>query len=130
MASRDPRTEMGWEIFPASMTETLKQTTERLPGVPLYISENGAAFDDSLVNGEIHDQDRVNFYVDHLNAVLDAKDQGGDVRGYFAWSLMDNIEWAEGLEKRFGIYYVDPKNQQRIAKDSAKLFKTLGERKG
>jgi beta-glucosidase len=130
MASRDPRTEMGWEIFPASLTETLKQTAERLPAVPLYISENGGAFDDQLVGGQIHDQDRVDYYIQHINAVLEAKDQGVDVKGYFAWSLMDNIEWAEGLEKRFGIYYVDPKNQERIAKDSAKMFKKLCNRTG
>ena len=128
MASRDPRTEMGWEIFPASLTKTLKQTSQRLPGVPLYLSENGAAFDDKLVDGQIHDQDRVDFFLGHINAVLDAREQGVDVRGYFAWSLMDNIEWAEGLEKRFGIYYVDPKDQQRIPKDSAKLFKQLCQR--
>jgi beta-glucosidase len=121
---------MGWEIFPASLTETLKRTSERLPGVPLYISENGAAFDDQLVGGQIHDRDRVDFYIHHMNAVLDAKDQGVDVKGYFAWSLMDNIEWAEGLEKRFGIYYVDPKNQERIPKDSAKMFKKLCNRAG
>jgi len=125
MASRDPRTEMGWEIYAPAMTSTLLQTSERLPGVPLYITENGGAFDDQLVNGEIHDQDRVDYYLNHIAAALDAKDQGVDLRGYFAWSLMDNIEWAEGLEKRFGIYYVDPTDQERIAKDSAKLIQYL-----
>jgi len=125
MASREPRTEMGWEIHAPSITETLKQTAERLPGVPLYITENGGAFDDKLVDGEIHDADRVDYYLNHISAALDSKDQGVDLRGYFAWSMMDNIEWAEGLEKRFGIYYVDPSNQERIAKDSAKLIQYL-----
>ncbi|MDA7760926.1 GH1 family beta-glucosidase [Aquiluna sp.] len=125
MASREPRTEMGWEIFAPSMTETLKQTAERLPGVPLYITENGGAFDDKLVDGEIHDADRVDYYQNHISAALDAIDQGVDLRGYFAWSMMDNIEWAEGLEKRFGIYYVDPINQERLPKDSAKLIQFL-----
>lgn len=125
MASRDPRTEMGWEIHAPSMTSTLLQTSERLPGVPLFITENGGAFDDKVVNGEVHDSGRVDYYLNHIAAALDARDQGVDLRGYFAWSLMDNIEWAEGLAKRFGIYYVDPINQERIAKDSAKLIKFL-----
>ena len=125
MASRDPRTEMGWEIYAPAMTSTLIQSSERLPGVPLYITENGGAFDDKLVDGQVHDQDRVDYYLNHIAAALDAKDQGVDLRGYFAWSLMDNIEWAEGLEKRFGIYYVDPTDQERIAKDSAKLIQYL-----
>lgn len=116
---------MGWEIFAPSITETLKQTAERLPGLPLYITENGGAFDDKLVDGEIHDADRVDYYLNHISAALDAKDQGVDLRGYFAWSMMDNIEWAEGLEKRFGIYYVDPINQERLPKDSAKLIQFL-----
>ena len=125
MASRDPRTEMGWEIYAPAMTSTLLETSTRLPNVPLFITENGGAFDDKLVEGEIHDQGRVEYYLSHIAAALDAKDQGVDLRGYFAWSMMDNIEWAEGLEKRFGIYYVDPLNQERIAKDSAKLIQYL-----
>jgi beta-glucosidase len=125
MASRDPRTEMGWEIYAPAMTSTLLQTSERLPNVPLFITENGGAFDDKLVEGEIHDQGRVDYYLSHIAAALDAIDQGVDLRGYFAWSMMDNIEWAEGLEKRFGIYYVDPLNQERTAKDSAKLIQYL-----
>lgn len=121
----EPRTEMGWEIHAPSITTTLKQTAERLPGVPLYITENGGAFDDKLVDGEVHDSDRVDYYMNHISAALDAKDQGVDLRGYFAWSLLDNIEWAEGLAKRFGIIYVDHESQVRTPKDSAKLIKEL-----
>lgn len=121
----EPRTEMGWEIHAPSMTTTLLQTGERLPGVPLYITENGGAFDDKLVDGEVHDQGRVDYYLSHIAAALDARDQGVDLRGYFAWSLMDNIEWAEGLEKRFGLFYVDHVTQVRTPKDSAKLIKEL-----
>lgn len=121
----EPRTEMGWEIHAPSITSTLKQTAERLPGVPLYITENGGAFDDKLVDGEVHDTDRVDYYMNHISAALDAKDQGVDLRGYFAWSLLDNIEWAEGLAKRFGIIYVDHVSQVRTPKESAKLIKEL-----
>ena len=121
----EPRTEMGWEIHAPSMTTTLKATAKRLPGVPLYVTENGGAFDDKLVDGEVHDSGRVDYYLNHIAASLDALDQGVDLRGYFAWSLMDNIEWAEGLAKRFGIFYVDHVTQVRTPKDSAKLIKEL-----
>jgi beta-glucosidase len=121
----DPRTEMGWEIHSPSLTTTLLQTAERLPGVPLYVTENGGAFDDKLSGDEVHDADRVAYYLGHISAALDAKDRGVDLRGYFAWSLMDNIEWAEGLAKRFGIVYVDHVTQKRTPKDSAQVIKAL-----
>jgi len=126
----EPRTEMGWEIHSPSITSTLKQTADRLPGVPLYITENGGAFDDKLVDGEVRDDGRVSYFLDHISAALDAKDQGVDLRGYFAWSLLDNIEWAEGLAKRFGIIYVDHVSQVRTPKDSAKLIKAMVEARG
>ena len=125
MQPREPRTEMGWEIHPSSMTQTLVQTAQRLPDVPIYITENGAAFNDEFRNGEVLDYDRVEFLTSHINAALNALDQGVELRGYFAWSLMDNIEWAEGLTKRFGIYYVDHETQIRTPKLSAGLIKAL-----
>lgn len=128
MRPLEPRTEMGWEIHAPSMTATLLQTSERLPGVPLYITENGAAFDDKLEDGQVLDFDRVDYYLKHINAALDAKDQGADLRGYFAWSLMDNIEWAEGLAKRFGIVYVDHATQVRTPKLSAELISAIAKR--
>lgn len=125
MAPREPRTEMGWEIHPQSMTTTLQQTASRLPGVPLYITENGGAFPDKLVDGKVDDQDRISYYHSHISAVADAVDAGVDVRGYFAWSLMDNIEWAEGLTKRFGIVHVDYETMQRTPKASAEFLSAL-----
>jgi beta-glucosidase len=123
---REPRTDMGWEIHAPSMTTTLIQTAERLPGVPLFITENGGAFkDDKIVDGRVQDDDRVDYYINHLNAVLDAKDQGVDVRGYFAWSLLDNLEWAEGWKMTFGIVHVDKNTQVRTPKASAEMFKKL-----
>lgn len=116
---------MGWEIHAPSLTSTLIATTQRLPGVPLYVTENGGAFDDKLVDGEVKDAARVDYYLNHIGASLDALDQGVDLRGYFAWSLMDNIEWAEGLAKRFGIFHVDHLTQVRTPKDSAKLIREL-----
>lgn len=116
---------MGWEIHAPSLTSTLIATSQRLPGVPLYVTENGGAFDDKLVDGEVKDAGRVDYYLDHIGASLDALDQGVDLRGYFAWSLMDNIEWGEGLTKRFGIFHVDHKTQVRTPKNSAKLIKEL-----
>ncbi len=125
MAPREPRTDMGWEIHPQSMTTTLQQTSSRLPGVPLYITENGGAFPDKLVDGKVKDQDRISYYHSHISAVADAIDAGVDVRGYFAWSLMDNIEWAEGLTKRFGIVHVDYQTMQRTPKASADFLSAL-----
>jgi beta-glucosidase len=117
---------MGWEIHAPSMTSTLIQTAERLPGVPLFITENGGAFkDDNIVDGRVQDDDRVDYYINHLNAVLDAKDQGVDVRGYYAWSLLDNLEWAEGWKMTFGIVHVDKNTQVRTPKASAEMFKKL-----
>jgi beta-glucosidase len=122
---REPRTAMGWEIHPASLTSTLVATAERLPGVPLYITENGAAFEDVVVADGIHDSARVDYYAHHLAAALDAIDRGVDLRGYFAWSLFDNLEWAEGWTKRFGIVRVDADSQKRTLKDSALFLREV-----
>jgi beta-glucosidase len=78
-----------------------------------------------LVNGAIDDQDRVNYYASHLDAALTARESGVDLRGYFAWSLLDNLEWAEGWTKRFGLFHVDSVTQKRTAKTSAYFFREL-----
>lgn len=121
----EPRTEMGWEIHPPSLTKTLLQTAQRLPGVPLFITENGGAFDDQLIADSCDDRDRIDYFANHISACADAIDNGVDLRGYFAWSLLDNIEWAEGLTKRFGIVHVDPKSQVRSPKSSAFFLRDL-----
>lgn len=122
---RGPLTEMGWEMDASSLITTLATTQERLPGVPLYITENGGAFPDSVNNGVIDDQDRVDYYATHLDAALKARESGVDLRGYFAWSLLDNLEWAEGWTKRFGLFHVDRATQKRTAKTSAYFFREL-----
>jgi beta-glucosidase len=124
---RNPRatyTEVGWEVFPQGLTDILLWVTERYGKPPIYITENGAAFYDPPVpqEGRIDDPLRVDYLRTHLNAVLDAIDQGADVRGYMVWSLLDNYEWALGYSKRFGIIHVDYGTQQRTPKASARFY--------
>jgi beta-glucosidase len=114
---------MGWEVYPQGLTEillTLKNTFSNLP--PIFITENGAAFPDHLNHGAINDQVRIEYYQSHLLAVHDCIEAGVDISGYFAWSLLDNFEWAEGYTKRFGIVYVDFDSQERILKASARTL--------
>lgn len=120
-----PKTDIGWEIYPDAFRDLLLDLHRRYPLPPVYITENGAAMADEVVNGEVADTGRVAYYQQHLLAVEQAMRQGVDVRGYFAWSLMDNFEWAEGYLKRFGIVYVDYQTQQRIKKHSALAFADL-----
>ncbi|MDT0596053.1 GH1 family beta-glucosidase [Glaciecola petra] len=120
-----PRTDIGWEIFPQALTDYLVELDARFSLPPIYITENGAAMADKLENGQVHDTDRVNYYDQHLNALHKAIDQGVNIKGYFAWSLIDNFEWAEGYLKRFGLVHVDYKTQKRTLKDSAKAYQTL-----
>lgn len=122
---KGPLTEMGWEMDAPSLVTTLVTTQERLPGVPIYITENGGAFPDSIRDGVIDDQDRVDYYASHIDAALQAREGGVDLRGYFAWSLLDNLEWAEGWTKRFGLFHVDRTTQKRTAKTSAYFFREL-----
>lgn len=120
-----PRTDIGWEIYPKALTELLVSLNARYKLPPVYIAENGAAMPDKLENGVINDLDRIDYYNTHLNAVNDAIDQGVNVQGYFAWSLMDNFEWAEGYLKRFGIVRVDYVTQERTIKNSGHAYKAL-----
>jgi beta-glucosidase len=124
---KNPRaayTEMGWEVFPQGLTDILVWVTERYGKIPLYVTENGSAFYDPPVaeNGRIEDPLRVNYLTKHLHAVLDATARGADLRGYFAWSLLDNYEWNAGYSKRFGIVHVDYTTQQRTIKDSGRFY--------
>ncbi|MCP4321086.1 MAG: beta-glucosidase, partial [Alteromonadales bacterium] len=120
-----PRTDIGWEIYPKAFTELLVSLNDKYSLPPIYITENGAAMADKLVDGVVNDQDRVDYYQNHLNAVNDTIVQGVKVDGYFAWSLMDNFEWAEGYLKRFGIVYVDYSTQVRTIKASGMAYKHL-----
>ncbi|MFE7125557.1 GH1 family beta-glucosidase [Streptomyces sp. NPDC057617] len=118
-----PRTAMDWEITPGELTELLLGLQHDY-GVPTVITENGAAFDDLVAaDGSVPDADRTAYLADHIAAVAEARERGADVRGYFAWSLMDNFEWAYGYDKRFGIVRVDYATQARTLKDSAKWYR-------
>ena len=118
-----PRTAMGWLVDPAGLTELLVRTAKAYPGQPLIVTENGAAFDDSVdEDGQVHDTQRVEYVQAHLAAIKDAIDAGADVRGYQLWSLLDNFEWAWGYGRRFGVIWVDYDTQERIIKDSARFY--------
>lgn len=127
-----PRTAMHWEVQPAGLTVLLERVWDEYAkdaGTALFVTENGAAFDDETVveDGDVrvHDADRVEFLRGHLGAILDAADAGVDVRGYFYWSLLDNFEWAWGYDKRFGLIRVDYATQERTFKDSALEYRRV-----
>jgi beta-glucosidase len=120
-------TETSWEVHPPSLTRTLLWVTERYGRIPLYITENGAAFYDAphAIDGRVDDPLRVWYYREHLKAARDAIAQGADLRGYFAWSLLDNYEWSLGYSKRFGIVHVNYETQQRTPKASAYYYRDI-----
>jgi beta-glucosidase len=117
------RTHIGWEVYQDGLLKLLTDLNQAYKLPPVYITENGAAADDHLVDGAIDDEQRYRYYQKHLSSVDKAIRKGVDVRGYFAWSFMDNFEWSEGYKMRFGIVYVDYKTQKRIPKRSALMFK-------
>jgi beta-glucosidase len=126
-----PRTALGWEIDPSGLDELLLRLHRDYPSLPLYVTENGAAFDDGVdQQGRVRDPDRVRFLDGHLRAVHRAIEGGADLRGYFVWSLLDNFEWAEGYGPRFGIVYVDFPTQRRLPKDSARWYRDVIARGG
>ena len=123
VAGSGPVTEMGWEVYPQGLTDLLVRLDRDYVIPALHITENGAAYPDALDGGEVHDADRVRYFEGHISAVADARARGVPVAGYFAWSLMDNFEWAHGYDKRFGIVHVDYDTQERTLKDSARWYR-------
>jgi beta-glucosidase len=115
---------MDWEVYAPALTETLVRLRDRYGRVPVYVTENGAAFyDPPVAEGSVVDDPlRVAYYRDHLRAVRAAIGAGVDVRGYYAWSLFDNFEWGYGYAKRFGIVHVDLETQVRTPKASARWY--------
>ncbi|MFE3824063.1 GH1 family beta-glucosidase [Streptomyces sp. NPDC059092] len=116
-------TDMGWSVDPSGLYDLLMRYSREAPGLPLMITENGAAYEDKpAADGAVHDPDRIRYLHGHLSAVRRAIGDGADVRGYFLWSLLDNFEWAYGYEKRFGAVHVDYETQRRTPKSSARWY--------
>jgi beta-glucosidase len=113
-----------WEVYPEALTRILLWVKERYGDLPLYITENGAAFYDPphAIDGKIDDPLRIEYYRQHLRAAHDAMNKGVNLRGYYAWSLLDNYEWALGYSKRFGIVHVDYSTQERTIKSSGRYY--------
>ncbi len=117
-------TEMNWEVYPDGLREVLVRLHRDYAVPRLYVTENGAAFPDVVsANSRVHDSRRENYYREYLTQAHAAISEGAPLAGYFAWSLMDNFEWAAGYSKRFGITYVDYATQQRIIKDSGYWYR-------
>jgi len=119
------RTAMGWEIHAPAFEEILMRIHREYNPKEIYVTENGSAWNDKVIGGDINDQDRIDYLQSHLNAMFSAQRQGVPIRGYFAWSFMDNFEWAYGYEKRFGLIHVDYKTQKRTPKKSAYFYRNL-----
>lgn len=114
-----PLTDMGWEIDPGAFLEQLHDIRARYGNPPVYVTENGGAFPDRAnADGRVEDDDRVAFFEGYLGAMLTAIEEGCAVKGYFVWSFLDNFEWAEGYDKRFGVIRVQPGSLDRIPKKS------------
>ncbi len=113
-----------WEVFPQGLTDILVWAAERSGGLPIYVTENGSAFYDPPVasGGRVEDPHRIAYLRSHLAAVQAAIAQGADIRGYFAWSLLDNFEWGAGFSKRFGLVHVNYATQERTIKDSGRVY--------
>ena len=125
-------TDMDWEVYPAGLTDTLRWVRDRYGSTPIYITENGAAFADPITveGAAVDDPDRIAYFRSHLRATQAALRAGVDVRGYFAWSLLDNFEWNYGYAKRFGIVQVDRSTQRRTPKASARYYADVIRRNG
>jgi beta-glucosidase len=123
-----PQTEMGWEIYPAHLHDSLTRIAREYGNPDIYITENGAAFADELRDGVVDDPARVDYLRTHLAAAHNAIQDGVKLRGYFCWSLLDNFEWSFGYSKRFGLVYVDFATQRRVVKTSGRFFRDVARR--
>jgi beta-glucosidase len=123
-----PLTDMGWEVYPEGLTDLLLRVHRDYPVPPVFVTENGGAFADTLATGQVHDRERADYIASHIAAVGAALRQGVPVAGYMVWSLLDNFEWASGQAKRFGIVHVDYATQRRTAKDSAHWYRRFLQR--
>jgi beta-glucosidase len=117
---------MGWTVDPSGLSEVLLRLKRDHPGLPVMVTENGAAYPDRVDEaGQVADPDRISYLHGHLVAAHEALSAGVDLRGYFVWSLLDNFEWALGYAKRFGLIHIDYQTQTRTAKDSAHWYREV-----
>lgn len=116
-------TAMDWEVTPVALRELLLRLQADYSPPAMYVMENGAAYNDEYVEGRVHDSERRSYLKRHIAAAGEARAQGANLKGYFAWSLLDNFEWAHGYGKRFGIVHVDYATQERTLKDSALWYR-------
>jgi beta-glucosidase len=119
------RTDMGWEIYPDGLRELMVRLKNDYPVKSLIITESGACFDDTLIEGQINDEGRRKYLERHLESAHAAIQEGAPLDGYFAWSLMDNYEWAEGYARRFGLVHVDFETQERTIKKSGLYYRSF-----
>jgi beta-glucosidase len=116
-------TQMGWEIYPQGLADVLQQVHAAYHPPSILVTENGAAFkEDDVPDGAIRDEQRLAFLRDHIQALARARQSGVPVRGYFAWTLLDNFEWADGYCQRFGLVAVDPRTLERRIKASGRWY--------
>lgn len=120
-----PVTSMKWEVYPEGIYQMLQKFGAYKNIQKIYVTENGAAFPDTLDNAKVEDKERLDFLQNYLKQVLRAKNEGVNVQGYFVWSFTDNFEWAEGYHPRFGLVYIDYETQERIIKSSGKWFQNF-----
>ncbi|RKS69185.1 beta-glucosidase [Motilibacter peucedani] len=121
-----PRTHMGWPVCPEGMLDVLRQAHTLAPELPLCITENGSAWPDEVSpDGAVHDPERTDYLATHVAACAAARAEGLPLQGYFAWTLMDNWEWAWGQSRRFGLVHVDYGTQARTLKDSGDWLRTF-----
>ncbi|MBP2540868.1 beta-glucosidase [Agrobacterium tumefaciens] len=124
-AISDVKTDIGWEVYAPALKSLVETLYKRYDLPECYITENGACYNMGVENGEVNDQPRLDYYAEHLGIVADLIRDGYPMRGYFAWSLMDNFEWAEGYRMRFGLVHVDYDTQVRTLKNSGKWYSAL-----
>jgi beta-glucosidase len=125
-----PVTAMGWAVDPTGLRDLLVRIHTDYAGIPLVVTENGAAYEDRVAGGAVADPERIAYLRGHLAAAHEALRSGVDLRGYFVWSLLDNFEWAFGYSQRFGLVHVDYATQARTMKDSAYWFRDVIARGG
>ena len=122
------KTQIGWEVYPQGLADILTWLHKDYTGdLPLYVTENGMAWADTVSarDGSVQDQQRVDYFDSHLRACLDVMAKGVPLKGYFAWSLLDNYEWALGYGPRFGLVHVDYESQVRTPKASFNAFQSM-----